>query len=134
MEVQRGNNNIRQGIDIRNVILNAIINFRTLSRELRHEGQSGNQLSNLALYTLLLLLNNSSILRNDIVKKFHVNYYDAGSAIDQLITKGLIVKESNPEKTSIKSITINRVRYRISLNGEIFINSILEAILNKTLI
>jgi len=126
--MQTGNNIIQRDKDIRDVILHALINFKTLSRELRHEGQNANHLSNLALYTLLLLKNNESILRNDIIKKFHVNYYDAGSAIDQLITKGLIVKESNTERTAIKSISVNRVRYRISLNGEIFASAIVDKI------
>lgn len=124
--MQTGNNIIQRDKDIRDVILHALINFKTLSRELRHEGQNTNHLSNLALYTLLLLRNNNSILRNDIMKKFHVNYYDAGTAIDQLILNGLIVKETNLESLSIKSIQMKRSRYRLSLNGEIFANDILE--------
>lgn len=128
--MQTGNNIIQQDKDIRNVILHAIINFKTLSRQLRQQEQNSKQLSNLALYTLLLLQENSSILRNDIMKKFHVNYYDAGSAINQLITNGLIIKEVLLESSSIKTIQIKRSRYRLSLNGAIFTNDIIENIID----
>lgn len=128
--MQTGNNIIEPDKDIRNVILNAMINFKTLSRQLRKSGRNGKQLSNLALYTLLLLQNNSSLLRNDIMKKFHVNYYDAGSALDQLVSNGLIIKDLATESLKIISIQVIRTRYRLSLNGEIFIDDILGNIIN----
>lgn len=131
--MQTGNNNIEQGRDIRNIILSSVINFKTLSQQLRKRGRNDKPLSNLALYTLLLLKNNSSLLRNDIMKKFHVNYYDAGSALDQLTSNGLILKDLTTESLKIKSIRVKRTRYRLSLNGEIFIDDILGNIINDTL-
>jgi len=124
--MQTSNNTIAPDTDIRTLIQNALLNFKAVSRQIRSEKNKGIKLSNLALYALLCLRESKPLLRNDIMKRLHVNYYDAGNAIDQLILNGFVVLEIYIENSNIKSMHVNRTRYRLTLNGECFLDTLIN--------
>jgi len=124
--METSNNTIATDTDIRTLIQNALLNFKAVSRQIRSEKNKGIKLSNLALYALLCLRNSKPLLRNDIMKRLHVNYYDAGNAIDQLILNGFVVVEIYIENSNIKAMQVNRTRYRLTLNGECFLDTLLN--------
>ena len=126
--METSNNTIAPDTDIRNVILTALLNFKAVSRKIRSEKNKGLRLSNLALYALLCLRNSKPLLRNDIMKRLHVNYYDAGNAIDQLILNGFVVLEIYIENSNIKSMQVNRTRYRLTLTGVLYSDELLRSL------
>lgn len=127
--MQTSNNTIAPDTDIRTLIQNALLNFKAVSRQIRSEkNKKGIKLSNLALYALLCLRNSKPLLRNDIMKALHVNYYDAGNAIDQLILNGFVVLEIYIENSNIKAMQVNRTRYRLTLTGVLYLDELLSSL------
>ncbi|MBC7915393.1 MAG: hypothetical protein H7Y07_14870 [Pyrinomonadaceae bacterium] len=60
------------------------------------------------------------------MKQLNVNYYDAGKALGQLVLAGLIIKDEGRENCNIKSLCVERIRYRMSLAGEMFVDEFLS--------
>lgn len=125
-QMQNWNNDTVSSTDISDLIKNALLNFKAVSRQIRIKRHNSSGITNLGLYTLLCLHKSKPLLRNDIQKRLFVNYYDAGSALDSLMLNGLITNEVCSEHSNIKSIQVKRKRYRLTLNGECFLNQLLR--------
>ncbi len=119
-------NPISSDTNISIVIKNALLNFKDVSRQLKSNQVLGGKLSNLSLYVLFCLHNDKPLLRNDLMKRLKINYYDAGAALDQLILNNLVLLESVKELSSLKSGLVNRKRFRLTLKGEIFVDEFLK--------
>ena len=124
--MQTPSNPIDSNTDIINLIQSALLNFKRVSRDLRKNKAKAYKLSNLALYIILCLRNSKPLLRNDFMKRLNINYYDAGTAIDQLFNAALITKEERRENSNMKLITVHRMRYRLTLAGEVFIDDLIN--------
>ena len=124
--MQTCGNNLSNDSSISTVIKNALLSFKDVSRQLKKNQVFGGKLSNLSLYALLCLHNSKPLLRNDLMKRLKINYYDAGAALDQLILNNLVLLESVKELSTLKSGVVNRKRFRLTLMGEMFVDEFLN--------
>lgn len=127
--MQASNNPIANSPDIRLLIQRALLDFKQLSRQIRSEYYNGQKLTNLSLYVLLCMRKNKPLLRYDIMKQLHVNYYDAGDALESLVLGGLVGAERCVQPSNFKKVAVELIRYRLTLQGEIYVDELLNKVL-----
>jgi DNA-binding MarR family transcriptional regulator len=110
------------------VIRNALLGFKGLANKISNDASNHVTISNLGLYVLISLFNEKPLLRNDLMKRLKINYYDAGKALDQLIRNNHVIFEVFPERSNLKKLSNKRKRYRLSLKGVLFVEDIFESI------
>lgn len=124
--MQTSSNNLGTLANRSLIIKNVIIGFKGLAKNINKDSFNNVSISNLGLYVLISLYKEEPLLRNDLMKRLKINYYDAGKTLDQLIKNNHVIFEVFPERSNIKRLSNNRKRYRLSLKGVLFVEGIID--------
>ncbi len=102
-----------------------LLNFKRVSWDLRNK-KGADRFSNLEIHVLLALHGSKPLLRSHIIKTLKSNYYDIEKALKLLQGKNLITNEKITLNRINNSIIVRTREYRLSLSGEMFIDSLLQ--------